>query len=103
MDRKKSFETNMTDISHGIRPSDVPGRILNIALVNIGSENYTLRSQAYNLLCSLCLSFRFGVDNKLMNAKGKQKNIQLFFFFYLIYFWFRFIDPFQQHKFHCQY
>lgn len=71
MDRKKSFETNMTDISHGIRPADVPGRILNIALLNIGSDDYNLRSQAYSLLCSLCLSFRFGIDNKLMNTKGK--------------------------------
>lgn len=70
MERKKNFDSNITDRKQGLRPSDVPGRILNIALLNIGSEDPTLRSQAYSLLCSLCVSFRFGVDNKLMYARG---------------------------------
>lgn len=58
-------------MSHGIRPTDVPGRILNMALLNIGSEDPALRSAAYTLLCSLCISFRFSIDHKLMNARGK--------------------------------
>ncbi|KAL7314719.1 hypothetical protein PS15m_006255 [Mucor circinelloides] len=69
VDRKKNFESNMTEVHHGIRPTDVPGRILNMALLNIGSEDPSLRSAAYSLLCSLCISFRFGIDHKLMNAR----------------------------------
>ena len=77
MDRKKAFESNLTEVHHGIRPTDVPGRILNMALLNIGSEDPSLRSAAYSLLCSLCISFRFGIDHKLMNARGN-----FFFFFF---------------------
>ncbi|GAN04298.1 conserved hypothetical protein [Mucor ambiguus] len=69
VDRKKNFESNLTEVHHGIRPTDVPGRILNMALLNIGSDDPSLRSAAYSLLCSLCISFRFGIDHKLMNAR----------------------------------
>jgi neurofibromin 1 len=34
-----------------IRPKDVPGTLLNIALLNLGSSDPNLRSAAYNLLC----------------------------------------------------
>lgn len=70
MDQKKSFDTHLTDRNHGIRPADVPGRILNMALLNIGSEDPALRLTAYNLLYSLCTSFRFAVNTQLMNARG---------------------------------
>ncbi|KAI8994897.1 hypothetical protein BDB01DRAFT_714840 [Pilobolus umbonatus] len=69
IDRKKNFDSNITDENHGIRPTDVPGRILNIALLNITSDDPALRLKAYNLLFSLCLSFRFGVGNQLINAR----------------------------------
>ncbi|KAG2213997.1 hypothetical protein INT47_001268 [Mucor saturninus] len=69
MDRKKTFDTHLTDRNHGIRPTDVPGRILNMALLNIGSDDPTLRLTAYNLLYSLCVSFRFGISHQLMNAR----------------------------------
>ena len=54
-----------------IRPNDVPGRLLNMALLNVGSENPALRLAAYNLLYSLSLSFRFNIGNQLLNAKGR--------------------------------
>lgn len=53
-----------------IRPNDVPGRLLNMALLNIGNSDPGLRLAAYNLLYSLSLSFKFNVGNQLLNAKG---------------------------------
>lgn len=48
---------------------DVPGRMLNMALVNLGCEDPNLRLSAYNLLYSLCISFRFSAANQLVFAK----------------------------------
>ncbi|CAG8444039.1 5054_t:CDS:10 [Acaulospora morrowiae] len=53
-----------------IRPNGVPGTLLNMALLNIGSEDPNLRSAAYNLLVSLSLIFNFDVGNQLLSAKG---------------------------------
>jgi len=53
-----------------LRPGDVPGTLLNMALLNIGSEDATLRLSAYNLLYSLSLAFSFDVDNHLLGTKG---------------------------------
>ncbi|PWN19235.1 hypothetical protein BCV69DRAFT_313979 [Microstroma glucosiphilum] len=44
-------------------PSDVPGRLLNIAMLNMTSEQSTLRLSAYNLLCALSTSFNFGASS----------------------------------------
>ena len=71
MECKNNFDTQNTATSDGIRPTDVPGRILNMALLNMGGEDPLLRSAAYNLLHSLCIFFRFSVDHKVMNARGK--------------------------------
>lgn len=54
-----------------IRPSDVPGRLLNMSLLNIGSDDPNLRLAAYNLLYSLSLTFRFDIGNQLLKARGK--------------------------------
>ncbi|EWC46134.1 hypothetical protein DRE_04708 [Drechslerella stenobrocha 248] len=53
-----------------IRPEDVPGTLLNIALMNMGSSDQALRIAAYNLLCALCQTFRFNVDRQFVSAKG---------------------------------
>lgn len=53
-----------------LRPGDVPGTLLNMALLNSGSEDATLRLSAYNLLYSLSLAFSFDVDNQLLGTKG---------------------------------
>ncbi|KAI9489055.1 hypothetical protein BDB00DRAFT_771458 [Zychaea mexicana] len=52
-----------------IRPNDVPGRLLNMSLLNIGSDDPGLRLAAYNLLYALSLTFRFDVGNQLLNAR----------------------------------
>ena len=53
-----------------IRPEDVPGTLLNIALMNMGSSDHSLRISAYNLLCALCQTFRFNVDRHFISARG---------------------------------
>ncbi|KAI8053543.1 hypothetical protein BDF21DRAFT_441145 [Thamnidium elegans] len=68
---KQRYETSKptTINERAIRPNDVPGRLLNMALLNVGSEDPALRLAAYNLLYSLGLSFRFDIGNQLLNAK----------------------------------
>ncbi|KAI9486703.1 MAG: hypothetical protein EXX96DRAFT_550220 [Benjaminiella poitrasii] len=68
---KQRYETlKLTPVNkRTIRPNDVPGRLLNMTLLNLGSEDPGLRLSAYNLLYSLSLSFRFDIDNQLLNAK----------------------------------
>ncbi|RKO91665.1 hypothetical protein BDK51DRAFT_19343, partial [Blyttiomyces helicus] len=53
-----------------LRPSDVPGTLLNMALLNLGSDDANLRLASYNLLCALGSSFEFDVVNQLLTAKG---------------------------------
>ena len=57
-----------------IRPSDVPGTLLNMALLNMGSDDANLRLAAYNLLVSLSIIFNFDVGNQLLFSKGKINN-----------------------------
>ncbi|KAI7901148.1 uncharacterized protein BX663DRAFT_457281 [Cokeromyces recurvatus] len=52
-----------------IRPNDVPGRLLNMALLNIGSNDPSLRLAAYNLLYALSITFHFEVGNQLLDAR----------------------------------
>ncbi|PWN51037.1 hypothetical protein IE53DRAFT_314631 [Violaceomyces palustris] len=66
------FRTSKS-IDRALRPSDVPGTLLNMAMLNITSEDYGLRLSAYNLLCALSTSFNFGASNarkRLLSAKG---------------------------------
>ncbi|KAI8087606.1 uncharacterized protein B0P05DRAFT_584843 [Gilbertella persicaria] len=59
--------TNITERT--IQPSDVPGRLLNMALLNLGSDDPNLRLSSYNLLYALSRVFNFDVGKQLMNAK----------------------------------
>ncbi|TVY85411.1 Neurofibromin [Lachnellula suecica] len=52
-----------------VRPQDVPGTLLNIALTNMASSDQVLRLASYNLLCSLCGAFKFAADSKFLSAK----------------------------------
>lgn len=52
-----------------VRPQDVPGTLLNIALTNMASSDQVLRLAAYNLLCSLCCAFKFAQDSTFMSVK----------------------------------
>jgi hypothetical protein len=53
-----------------ITPSGVPGTLLNMSLLNIGSDDPNLRLAAYNLLVALSLNFNFDVGKQLLSAKG---------------------------------
>lgn len=62
-----SKPTNLSERT--IRPNDVPGRLLNMALLNIGSDDPNLRLAAYNLLYALSMTFNFDVGKQLLDAK----------------------------------
>jgi neurofibromin 1 len=55
-----------------IRPQDVPGTLLNLALTNLSSTDHVLRLSSYNLLGALCRAFKFNAASKVMCARGKQ-------------------------------
>ncbi|KAK2628011.1 hypothetical protein QTJ16_002657 [Diplocarpon rosae] len=52
-----------------VRPQDVPGTLLNIALSNMANSDPVLRLASYNLLCALCRAFKFAADSKFMSVK----------------------------------
>ncbi|KAI9815632.1 MAG: Ras GTPase activating protein ira2 [Thelocarpon impressellum] len=51
-----------------IRPEDVPGTLINIALMSLASSDKALRLTSHNLLCSLCRAFHFGVSEQFVSA-----------------------------------
>uniref|UniRef100_V5ET08 Ras GTPase activating protein RasGAP n=2 Tax=Kalmanozyma brasiliensis (strain GHG001) TaxID=1365824 RepID=V5ET08_KALBG len=56
-----------------LRPNDVPGTLLNMAMHNITSNDSALRLSAYNLLCALSTSFNFGASSakkRLLSSRG---------------------------------
>ncbi|CAD6449201.1 375e5968-07eb-4595-a6f9-690f2b9d45d8 [Sclerotinia trifoliorum] len=59
----------LKSIERLVRPQDVPGTLLNIALTNMASPNAVLRLASYNLLCALCRAFKFAADSKFMSTK----------------------------------
>lgn len=52
-----------------IRPQDVPGTLLNLALTNLSNPDHVLRLSSYNLLGALCKAFKFGSAARLVCAK----------------------------------
>ena len=53
-----------------LTPKDVPGTLLNLALLNLGSSDPQLRSAAYNLLCALVQSFHLKIDGHLLETSS---------------------------------
>ncbi|KJE90496.1 neurofibromatosis 1 [Capsaspora owczarzaki ATCC 30864] len=53
-----------------LRPNDVPGTMLNMALLNLGSADPALRLAAYNMLCAATFTFNFDIEGQLLEAKG---------------------------------
>ncbi|KUI58000.1 Neurofibromin [Cytospora mali] len=49
-----------------IRPQDVPGTLLNLALTNLASPDHVLRLSSYNLLGALCRAFKFTTASKVV-------------------------------------
>ncbi|OAD05753.1 hypothetical protein MUCCIDRAFT_137611, partial [Mucor lusitanicus CBS 277.49] len=68
---KRRYEMSRpTNISERtIQPNDVPGRLLNMALLNLGSDDPNLRLSSYNLLYALSRVFNFDVGKQLLDAK----------------------------------
>jgi neurofibromin 1 len=105
MESKQRYESSKpNDVNErAIRPNNVPGRLLNMALINIGSEDPNLRLVAYNLLYSLSISFRFDVGNQLLNARG---NLREFFNIaiskHILNKYIRSLYSFELYQFYCQ-
>nr|CAB3264303.1 neurofibromin [Phallusia mammillata] len=55
---------------HKIGAKDVPGTLLNMALLNLGSPEPTVRLSAYNLLCVLTTSFNLQLGGRLCESEG---------------------------------
>ncbi|XP_071652252.1 neurofibromin isoform X2 [Temnothorax longispinosus] len=53
-----------------IRPKDVPGTLLNMALLNLGSPDPNLRTAAYNHLCALTATFGLKIEGQLLETSG---------------------------------
>ncbi|XP_065225861.1 neurofibromin-like isoform X1 [Planococcus citri] len=58
------------NVHHKIRPKDVPGTLLNMALLNLGSSDPNLRSAAYNQLCALTAKFDLKIEGRLLETSG---------------------------------
>lgn len=56
--------------ARSFRPSDIPGTLLNVALLNLGSTRGTLRVAAYNMLTSLAKNSNFSIKIFLLDAPG---------------------------------
>lgn len=59
-----------TAASKKIKPKDVPGTLLNMALLNLGTSDPSLRLAAYNLLCSVTKSFNLKIEERLLEGTG---------------------------------
>ena len=53
-----------------IRPKDVPGTLLNMALLNLGSLDPNLRTAEYNLLFALTQTFDLRIEGQLLETSG---------------------------------
>jgi neurofibromin 1 len=67
---KELAQPDSIQIHNKIRPKDVPGTLLNIALLNLGSLDPSLRSAAYNLLCALTQTFDLRIEGQLLESSG---------------------------------
>ncbi|KAI3341615.1 GTPase [Ustulina deusta] len=47
-----------------VRPQDIPGTLLNLALLNLAARDQALRIASYNLLGALCQAFKFKAASK---------------------------------------
>ncbi|KAL2149557.1 hypothetical protein VTH82DRAFT_8208 [Thermothelomyces myriococcoides] len=52
-----------------IRPQDVPGTLLNLALTNLATSDPVLRLSSYNLLSALCKAFKFRTASQLLSSR----------------------------------
>ncbi|RCH94224.1 Ras GTPase activating protein ira2, partial [Rhizopus stolonifer] len=64
---ESSRPTTLTERT--IRPNDVPGRLLNMALLNMGSDDPDLRLSSYRLLYALTRAFNFNASRELLDTR----------------------------------
>lgn len=72
--RVSKFRAPTKAMERMLLPSDVPGTLLNMAMLNSTSRDNGLRLSAYDLLCALSTSFSFGASNarkRLLSTKGE--------------------------------
>ena len=62
---KPPVATSMRDMG----PRDVPGTLLNIALLNMSSEDAALRGASFDMLSAICSSFGFKTARNIHNAR----------------------------------
>ncbi|KAJ3124569.1 Ras GTPase activating protein ira2 [Physocladia obscura] len=67
---RKTKRTNLITEERTLRPNDVPGTLLNMAVLNMGSHDSNLRVASYNLLYALSSSFGFKIGRQLVSARG---------------------------------
>ena len=68
---KTRFNLSKPQVSvRTFRPSDVPGTLLNLAFLNIGSSNPEARTAGYNLLTAICNYFNYPVSIELFETQG---------------------------------
>ena len=63
-------QPDMVTVHQKIRPKDVPGTLLNMALLNLGSSEPKLRTAAYNLMCALTSTFDLKIEGHLLETNG---------------------------------
>ncbi|EGG19811.1 neurofibromin [Cavenderia fasciculata] len=56
--------------NRSFRPQDIPGTLLNVALLNLGSTKNALRVAAYNMLSALCRNSNFSLNLQLLETSG---------------------------------
>ena len=70
---KERLRGNMKDVRQGqetVRPTDVRGALLNMSLLNLGSDNIAVREAAYNLLAVISVNFNFTIRTRMFEANG---------------------------------
>ncbi|EDV22626.1 uncharacterized protein TRIADDRAFT_59057 [Trichoplax adhaerens] len=63
-------QPNSINVYKKITPNEVPGTLLNMALLNLGNNDSKLRSSAYNLLCALATAFNLPLEGQLLETRG---------------------------------
>lgn len=63
-------QPDSVNVHQKIRPKDVPGTLLNMALLNLGSSDPNLRTAAYNQLCALTATFDLRIEGQLLETQG---------------------------------
>lgn len=68
---KQGKESRITKpVERLIRPQDIPGTMLNLALTNLSSSYHVLRLSSYNLLGALCRCFNFSTAGRFVCSQG---------------------------------